>query len=425
MPTLTRTIETDICVVGAGLIGIAHAFEARRRGLSVVVLERDVRAVGASVRQTGHLFFSALASGDALEEASRGRARWLELTRRAGVVAAETGTLIVARDRDELAVIEAAATDPLRRAKVVTAAEIESLAPLACSHAVGGFYAPRDLRIDPRATTAALARLLTRDQHAHIEWGVSAHEIEPGVVHAGTLRVRARAIVVCPGSGQRALPPALWSSQDRELTLCRSQMLRLAAPAGRRYRPTLAGGTCLLSQPAFATQPDAEAVRARLELGQPELVEGGVALVVAQLPGGDLVVGGTRTAEEAPTSPFMVERLYRLLLREVRDLLGSEPEIRQRWQATHVCARATDDRRDFFVSKPLPGVRVVQGLSGRDLALAHVRAAQVLDELLRPESIAAGLENGREPEFLLADQRGGGSVHAHSDAFRVRRAADA
>jgi FAD dependent oxidoreductase TIGR03364 len=425
VPTLTRTIETDVCVVGAGLIGLAHALEARRRGLGVVVLERDVRAVGASVRQTGHLFFSALAAGDALEAAPPARARWLELMRRAGAVVDDTGTLIVARHRDELGVIEAAVADPARRARVLTAAEIETLAPLPSSRVVGGFYAPGDLRIDSRATTAALARLLTKDQHARIEWGAPVHEIEPGVVHAGALRVRAQAIVVCPGSGQRALPPALWSAQDRELTLCRTQMLRLAAPTGRRYRPTLSSGTSLLYHPAFATQPETEAVRARLELERPELVEGSVALVVAQLAGGDLVVGGTRTDAEAPPAPFMLERLYRLLVEELQELLGAVPEIRQRWQATQVCIRAEDDARDFFVSEPLPGVRIVQGVSGRDLALAHVRAAQVLDELLAPDDLARGFTNVRAAEFFLADKRGRDGVHAHSDAFRVRRVADA
>ncbi|MDE3132813.1 MAG: hypothetical protein KGL15_01965, partial [Acidobacteriota bacterium] len=75
--------------------------------------------------------------------------------------------------------------------------------------------------------------------------------------------------------------------------------------------------------------------------------------------------------------------------------------------------------------RPLPGVRVVQGVSGRDLALAHVQAAHVLDELLSAERLAAGVERGRAPEFVLADRRARTGLHAHSDAFRVRRVADA
>jgi len=49
-----------VLVVGAGIVGLAHAFEVRRRGLEVVVLERRARAVGASVRNFGHGFIAAM-----------------------------------------------------------------------------------------------------------------------------------------------------------------------------------------------------------------------------------------------------------------------------------------------------------------------------------------------------------------------------
>jgi glycerol-3-phosphate dehydrogenase len=35
------TIDTDVCVVGAGILGLAHAHEARARGLRVALLERS------------------------------------------------------------------------------------------------------------------------------------------------------------------------------------------------------------------------------------------------------------------------------------------------------------------------------------------------------------------------------------------------
>ena len=419
MPSLTRTIETDVCVVGAGLIGLAHALEARRRGLSVVLLERDVRAAGASVRQTGHLFFSALASGDGLDAAPLARERWLELSRQAGIFVEATGTLIVARHRDELAVMEVAAADAARHAQLLTATEIGSLAPIPLGGVIGGLHAAQDLRIDPRAASGALARLLMRDANAHVEWGAPVHDVEPGTVHAGALRVHAPAIVVCPGAGQRVLPPDLCSRQHEALKLRRMQMLRLGAPTGRRYGPTLATGLSLLQQPAFATQVEAEVVRARLELEKPEAIESGVQLLVAQLSDGDIVVGESRTNVEAPP-PFALERIYRLLLDEVRDLLGTLPAVHQRWQATQLCVDA-EDPRDFSVSAPLPGLRVVLAVSGRALALAHAKAAEVLDEMLDPGTSITGLENVGSREFVLVDERGRGGVRAHPAAFRARR----
>ena len=149
--------------MGAGLIGLAHALEARRRGLSVVVLDRDARPAGASVRGLGHLFFSGLARGTALDAAERCRERWLELGRQAGILNEGAGTVIVARRPQELAVMEAAAGEPGRRARMATRAEIGSLTPIPLTGVLGGFHSRSDLRVDPRTTPARLARLLEED----------------------------------------------------------------------------------------------------------------------------------------------------------------------------------------------------------------------------------------------------------------------
>ncbi|MGH3360665.1 MAG: FAD-dependent oxidoreductase, partial [Nocardioidaceae bacterium] len=92
----------DVLVVGAGIVGLAHAAEAAERGRSVAIVERDDRAVGATVRNFGHLCAS-VQSGRALDYAERARERWLSLGAKAGFWVGETGTLVVARTDAQLA----------------------------------------------------------------------------------------------------------------------------------------------------------------------------------------------------------------------------------------------------------------------------------------------------------------------------------
>ena len=102
---MTAIVGCDVLVVGAGIVGLAHAAEKVDRGLSVVVIDRDACAVGASVRNFGHACVTAQ-TGELLELAHVARERWLAQGRDAGFSCLESGALAVAQSPAELAVLE-------------------------------------------------------------------------------------------------------------------------------------------------------------------------------------------------------------------------------------------------------------------------------------------------------------------------------
>lgn len=383
-----QTIETDLCVVGAGIVGLAHAHEGRRRGLRVALLERSQRAVGASVRNFGHAFIACVSDGDDLECALRSRERWLELGARAGLRMRQAGTLVLARAEDELAVLEGAAANPRRAAQLLTAAQAGELAPIPTAELHGALHCTHDLRVDPRNAVAGLARLLEQDPGARVQWGAGVDQIEPGLVHSAALSVRAPMIVICPGPDYGTLP-ATARGGLAGLTLCKLQMLRTAAPGARRYEPALVTGLSMVRYPAFTAQPASARIRERLQAERPELLEAGIHLLVTQLPGGDLIIGDTHDYGDT-LGPFADERLYALLLAEACGLLGvSALEVRERWIGTYPAAAAGHPvgSGHFLVSAPCDGVRVVEVISGLGMTMALGHAGGVLDDLT--EALAA------------------------------------
>ncbi|MGD0385799.1 MAG: TIGR03364 family FAD-dependent oxidoreductase [Solirubrobacteraceae bacterium] len=387
-----RMADADLCVVGAGIVGLAHAHEGRRRGLRVVLLERERCAVGASVRNFGHAFLSGVSDGEDLECALRARERWLDLGARARIPMWDAGTLVVARAEDELAVLEGAAANPRRGAVMVNAIEAGRLAPIPTAELVGALHGKLDLRVDPRSAVAGLARLLEEDPGARVEWGTAVHEIAAGEVSAGVLTVRAPRIVICPGPGYAALPPRTREGLE-QLTLCKLQMLRIAAPRRRVYAPALVTGLSTIRYPAFTAQRESEDVRRRLLAERPELIEAGIHLLITQLPDGDLIVGDTHAYGDTLT-PFHDEHLDELLLAEARRLLGAgRLEVRQRWLGvypTRAAGHLANSGDHFLVTTPFSGARLVEVASGLGMTMALGHAASVLDELEREQAQAAG-----------------------------------
>ena len=371
--------RADVAIAGAGIVGLAHAVEAARRGLSVVVVERDERASGASVRNFGHGYVTAQA-GDALEAAVAARARWLELAQRAGFWLVESGSLLVARLPEELAVITEFADAFEGEAKVIDAAEARARAPIAADGVLGALWTPLDCRVDAREALPALARWLADEGGVAFRWATNVLGVEPGRMVTSRGEVAAEAIVLAAGHDlDRLLPDITDAAGVRRCTL---QMLRVASPGDRRVEPALATGLALLRYRGFAGCPSLPALRSRLEAERPDLIAHDVNLLVTQRPDGDLIVGDSHHYS-GTSSPFRDEAVDRLLLDEASRLLGSGPlEVRERWTGVYAHAR----ERDFLIAAPEPGLRAVAVTSGIGMTTALGLAPRVLDELLAEAS---------------------------------------
>jgi FAD dependent oxidoreductase TIGR03364 len=376
-------IEADVCVVGAGIVGLAHAFEARARGLSVTILDRSDHAAGASVRNFGHVIVSAMADGAVLECALAARERWLELGPRAGLEVHEAGTVIVARADDELAVMAQIADDPRRGARLITAQQVGRLAPIPTAGIVGGLHARLDLRVDPRRAVAALATLLDEDHGAQLLWNAPVHAVDSGAVQSTVGEVRAPVVIVCPGPDHDWLGPEL-ALRRPGLTRCKLQMVRVAAPGGRRYGPALLTALSLARYPGFSVRPGAADLSARLSDERPELTQAGIHLIVTQLPGGDLLLGDSHEYGQT-VSPFGDERLDELVLAEAGRLLGVDGlRVRQRWHGVYPSAPGNP----FLIAQPLPGVAVVEVVAGVGMTTALGLAPLTFEALTAPPSAA-------------------------------------
>ena len=86
----------DIAVVGAGILGLAHAYHLARAGKRVIVFERHARAQGASVRNFGMVWPIGQPAGQPYNLAIRSRDIWLDVLADAGLWHERSGSLHLA-----------------------------------------------------------------------------------------------------------------------------------------------------------------------------------------------------------------------------------------------------------------------------------------------------------------------------------------
>lgn len=366
-----RLGSADLVVVGAGIVGLAHAYSAVERGLSVAVVERDDWATGASVRNFGHGCVTAQ-RGTALGYSLDARAAWLRLAKEAGFWLRECGTVVVARGEDERAVLSEFAEVRDGDVTVLDAAGVAERVPVT-DGVVGGALFPLDIRIDPREAVQAIAKHLA-ERGVSFHWSTTAHVIESGAVTTSRGTLRAGSVVVAVGHDVDRHFPEL--AETLEVRRCSLRMLRVANPHGRVVEPAVLTGFSMLRYGGFEECPSLPAVRDRLGADHPDLIDVGLNLMFTQLPDGDLTIGDTHTYQRT-VNPYRREELDNKVLAETARLLGvRELTVLERWRGVYASAA-----EPFLVEAPADGVRVVSVTSGIGMTTALGLAPTVLDDL--------------------------------------------
>lgn len=148
----------DLAVVGSGILGLAHALAAVNRGKRVVVVERDARANGASIRNFGFVTVTGQQRGTCWQRARRSRDVWAEVAPRAGIDIVHEGLALVARRPEVAAVLDAfARTETGEACSLYAPDEARRRFPELTGSVAAVLWSPIDLRVESRDAVPRLA----------------------------------------------------------------------------------------------------------------------------------------------------------------------------------------------------------------------------------------------------------------------------
>jgi sarcosine oxidase, subunit beta len=204
---MTGARAADVVIVGGGIMGAATAFFLRRRGRSVILLERDMVGQHAS----GVNFGNVRRQGRFLPQlplANRAREIWGRLPELIGedVEFLPSGHVRVCFRQDEVGALEQHQRDVRAydlELELLTHNALRARFPFLSPHAVAGSFSPKDGHANPRLAAPAFARAARR-AGAEIHEGTEVLSIDKTgddfTVETPKGKFRAPVVQLCAGA---------------------------------------------------------------------------------------------------------------------------------------------------------------------------------------------------------------------------------
>jgi D-hydroxyproline dehydrogenase subunit beta len=360
--------DRDVVIIGGGIIGLAFAWQAAKAGRSVLVIERESEAMGATTRNFGMIWPIGQPLGPRRERAERSRELWLEMADRARFGIDRCGSMHVACSSAEVAVLEEfaeLARGADRPVSLVEGGVVRSQFSHLRSNVRMAMMSTSELVVDPREVPRCISGFLRESYGVEFRFGSAVTGVDDGLVRlAGGDRYQSSLTIVCPGDDMRTLFPQLLAS--RALRRCKLQMQRTAPqPRGWRMGPHIAGGLTLLHYDAFAECASLPVLRERLDEEFAEHRKLGIHVMVSQNALGECVIGDSHEYE-SEVSQFESPRIDDLVVDYLRSFVRiPDQRIEKRWSGFYV--------KDDSASHTIVGVDdrtvLVTGLGGAGMTL--------------------------------------------------------
>ncbi|WP_053154385.1 TIGR03364 family FAD-dependent oxidoreductase [Pseudomonas protegens] len=375
------TNHSDLLIVGAGILGLSHAYAAAKRGLRVHVFERSATPLGASVRNFGQALVTGQPPGTMLELARASCEIWADWQQLAGLQLKRNGSFLFARSEAEEQLLEAfcagRALEHGYRVELLQGAALNDLYGGQFRHHRAALHGLDDQQLYSREAIPQLIDYLRRDLGVQFHFSTLVRDIQPGQLRSTAGNFHAPRIVLCSGHDyQTLLADQIAALQPQ---ICRLQMLRARPEANLNLQHALLTGLSCVHYGAFADLPEAAAVQAQILREAPHLHEHGIHLLISPTPYGELIIGDSHDYGSDP-SPFNAEQVDNWLLELAEQTLGCRVRVVERWQGVY----GARGPAPFSFLEAAPGVHVALMHTGVGMsvgpAMAEGNIARLLEE---------------------------------------------
>ncbi len=372
-------IRNKAIVVGSGIVGISTALALLKKNYSVTLLEKNERAVGASIRNFGMIWPIGQAHGELHHLALRSKALWEDWSEQAGFHLDRNGSIHLAYHPDEFEVLSEFYENEkeVRNIRLVNPVEAVNLSPaINRGNLAGGLFSADEGLVHPGEANKKLSSWLQSLPNCQIEYNSPVFSIEGNACFCPQKKYEADLIFVASGADIEFLFPDILRESGVK---CQLQMMRTPPqPKGFKMGPSLCGGLTLLHYPAFGSLPSLQALKNRMSTEQADLLKLGIHVMAAQNQAGEVTIGDSHLYGNE-FDPFISQDINEKILTYLKTFCSlPDQQIQHYWKGVYLKSKGS---LPYFIHRVNPDCTLINGLGGAGMTLSPGLAEQLINSL--------------------------------------------
>lgn len=366
-------LKFDLIVIGAGALGAFHSLFALRRGYRVLLLEKDLRPVEATVRNFGQIIPSGMLEGEWFEYGKISLNTYLSIQKEYDISIRQNGSTYLASTPQEMKVLEEISEkyknlgypnevlDPQKCLK-----RLPSVNP---DYVQGALFFPQEVTAEPGLMIHRLLQYLIAKYDLNYLPSTPIKEINPintgvDVVDTKGTRYFGSRVLVCNGRDFQFLMPDLFQKSDLELV--KLQMMETQPMPQVQLPGSILSGLSIKRYYAFKSTPSYK------EMFQysahKKVLDAQIHILFKQSIDGSIIIGDSHEYADVAlvqTIDYGIdEEINNLILNEAKKILNLPNwDIRRYWNGFYTQSKNSEIYDHFVESK----IQVVTGIGGKGM----------------------------------------------------------
>lgn len=377
----------DLIIVGAGALGTFHALFALQKGLSVLLLEKDLRPVEATVRNFGQVIPSGMTEDEWFEYARVSLETYTAIQEEFDISVRRNGSTYLASDDGELELLFEKADwyddAGYKSERLSAAACLKRFPAVKASYCKGALHFPQEVSIEPGIMIHRLHEYLIAKYDLDYRPSTPVRDCQAGagsceVTDTMGITYRSSKVMICSGRDFKFLLPELFKKSPLELV--KLQMLSTYPMPQVKLPGSILSGLSIRRYGAFKSCPS----YSKLEPveNQTELTKWGVHILFKQSVDGSIIIGDSHEYADVSTADTldfgMDDTLNQLMLSEAKKIIDLPNwNIQRSWNGFYSQSKNAEIYEHTIGGK----IHVVTGIGGKGMTTSCGFARQNIQKL--------------------------------------------